>query len=523
MQNANGLHNLISTALTGVVKQIKAIRYYPAGHPALKTTAEESLRGFEPVLANGNHLSLTVRKEGFLFDDNPITKSNQVLVQLANFCFARRIQHLTFLSDLNSSDLYHFVHYLMLDAQIIQKQGGFQAILEKARLTTIWTNIRDLDDVLKRRDEIEHLPEVQDFNPAAVLDEDDEAGENQTQADALDLEMLLANMEQEKNDARFQHSIQKLIPLLRLQFSGNRRALVLRAFLLLCRCATGKQYTEVRRKDSLEALDQLSTDEMTNCLTSFMFAEDTWQKTRDSLIQVLAFLGNKVANRLMALLANESSAPKRKLLNEILIRSGTNVLPVIYEYFNDERWYVVRNAIAIVGDIRDQDSLTHLTPLLQHQEIRVRRETIRALTKIGGNRAIKILLQTAAAEDQELRRQAVLSLGAIRATGAVPTLLKLLQKSDWSQRAVDLKKDAIRALGEIRDPAAIPDLVKIVNSRSWFRRQLNDELRIAAAAALGDIADESARITLENATHARTAAVARAAAQALKQLDKAIA
>ena len=105
----------------------------------------------------------------------------------------------------------------------------------------------------------------------------------------------------------------------------------------------------------------------------------------------------------------------------------------------------------------------------------------------------------------------------------MPTLLALLKKTDWSQRAVDLKKDAIRALGDIRDPEAIPELVKLVSNKSWLHRQLNDELRIAAATALGDNAEESTRKTLEKATHDRTAAVARAAAQALKQLDKALA
>ncbi|MCK4508494.1 MAG: HEAT repeat domain-containing protein [Desulfuromonadales bacterium] len=521
MQNDNELHNLIATALTGLVKQIKAIRYYPAKHPALQATAEECLRSFEPILTGGNHLSLTVRKEGFLFDDSQIAKTNQVLVQLANFCFARRIQYLTFLPDLNSSDLHHFVHYLLLDPQIIQKQGGIQIILEKARLTTIWTNVRDLDDILQRKEEIEELPEEEDFDPAAVLTEDDDADENQAQADAMNMETLLAKMEQEQVDARFQRFIQELIPLLRLQLVDESRGLVLRAFLLFCRCATGKQYSEERKQDANQALDQLATEEITNYLVAYMFATETNQKDRNTLVQILTFLGSKIANRLMEILANESSAPKRKLLNEILARIGQAALPIIYEYLSDERWYVVRNAIAILGDIRNQGSLAQLTPLLQHDDIRVRRETIRALTKIGGNRAIKILLQTAAADDQELRRQAIISLGAIRAASAIPTLLSLLKKSDWSQRAIDLKKDTIRALGEIKDPEAIPELTKIISKKSWLHRQLNDELRTAAAAALGDIADENTRKVLEKATHDRTAAVARAAAHALKQLDKA--
>jgi HEAT repeat protein len=159
--------------------------------------------------------------------------------------------------------------------------------------------------------------------------------------------------------------------------------------------------------------------------------------------------------------------------------------------------------------------------LLQHDDIRVRRETIRALTKIGGKRAIKILLQTATAEDQEIRRQAILSLGAMRATAAVPTLLSLLKQKGWSQREIDLKKDTIRALGEIRDPEATPELVKILKKKRLVHRQLNDELRVAAAAALGDIADESIMNVLDRTTNDRNPKIARAAAQALKQLDKA--
>jgi HEAT repeat protein len=521
MQNGSELHNLIATALTGVVKQIKSVRYYPAKHPALQAAAKESLRSFEPILGGGNHLSVTIRKEGFLFDDSPVAKGNQVITQLATFCFARRIQHLTFLADLNSSDLHHFVHYLLLDPQTLQKQGGIQAILEKARLTTIWTNIRDLDDILERREEIEALPEEPEFDPAAVLAGEKAVDESQARSDALALETLLTRMEQENNDARFQAALQELIPLLRLELNEEQRPLVMRAFLLLCRNATGKQYSGERKENARLGLGQLSTDTTTDYLVAYLTDEKTEQKTRNTLIQILAFMGSKITNRLVELLADENSATKRKLLHEVLVRSGPAALPVINEYLNDDRWFVVRNAVALLGDIRSQDSLAELTLLLQHDEVRVRRETIRSLTRIGGKRAIKILLQTAASDDHDLRRQAILSLGALRATAASPALMSMLKAKGWSQRGIDLKKDTIHALGEIRDPEAIPELVKIIKKKRWLHRQLNDELRVAAAAALGDIAEESTRAALEKATNDKATTVARAAAQALMQLNKA--
>lgn len=520
-QNSNQLYNLITTALIGVVKQIKAIRYYPPRHPALKATAEECLIGFKPILAQGNHLSLVVRKEGFLFDDNPVAKGNQVLSQLSSFCFARRIQHLTFLADLNSSDLHHFVNYLLLDPQIIQKQGGIQAILQKARLTTIWTNLHDLDEILRRREEIEELPEEPDFDPGAVLEQAVVIDEAQAQAEAIDLETLLAKLEQEQNDERFQYFLQKLIPLLRFQIFEGSRPLVLRAYLLLCRAATAKQSSEERKRHAKLALGELASDEMTDYLLAYALDKDTDQKNRGQLVQVLAYLGDKTGSRIMQKLCNEESATRRKFLSDILVRSGPTVLKILHNYLNDDRWYVVRNAIAIMGDIRSQDSLAELSLLLQHDDIRVRREAIRALSKIGGKRAIKILLQMAVAEDQEIRRQAILSLGAMRATSAVPTLIMLLKQKGWTQREIDLKKDTIRALGEIRNPDATPVLVRILQRKRLVHRQLNEELRAAAAAALGDIGDESAMKTLDKATNDRNADIARAAAQALKQLDKA--
>ncbi len=518
MQSANDLHNQIASALTGVVKQIKAIRYYPPKHPALQSAAEESLRGFRPLLASGSPLALVVRKEGFLFDGTPVAKTNQVLVQLANFCFARRIQHLTFLSDLNSRDLNHFVHYLILDPQSIQRNGGVQAILEKARVITIWTNIHDLDAILERREELEKLPEP-DADPTSILAEGEAS--LQTKNEVLGLEKLLSLMEQEKHDGRFRHHLQELIPLLRLQLIEENRALVLRAFLLLCRSATSKQSSAARMEYSRHALGQLTNDEMTDYLVAHLLSEDLDQKTRDTLAQIITFLGEKVNRRLMELLAEESSAHNRKLLSSLLVRGNTAAVPILLEYLLDDRWYVVRNAISILGEIRSQETLTHLTPLLEHKDLRVRREAIRAMTKIGGQRAINILLQTAVTGDQELRRQALLSLGAIKAASAVPTLIKLLKHSDWSQRSIELKKDAIRALGEIRTPDAIPELVRIATQKRLLRRKLNNELRIAATVALGDIADDSTRVTLEKLTNDRNPAIARAAAQSLKQLDKA--
>lgn len=518
MQPETDFHSQIALALTGLVKQIKALRYYPPRHPALQAAAVESLRGFQPLLENDRHLSLTVRKEGFLFDGQPVAKTNQVLTQLATFCFARRIQFLTVLPDLSAEDLHRFVHSLILDPQEIHTQGGIQAVFERARITTIWVNEQDLDAILERRKKIEELPPETDA--AVAQAEQQTANLTPAQQQALDLEKLLKLLEGEADDQRFRTRLQELIPLLRLNLIVENRGLVLRAMVLLCRNATGQKLSEARRAHALNALGQLATDEMTDYLVATLLDRDGNDATRKALTSVLVFLSDKIVRRLMILLAEETTAPNRKILSDLLVRTGNTAVPVLLEHLFDDRWYVVRNAVGILGEIRNQDILMHLTPLLEHKDIRVRRETIRALTRVGGQKAVNILLQAAESDDQELRRQALLSLGAIRAASAIPTLIKMLEQADWNRKSIDIKKDAIRALGEIRSRDAVPALLKILERRSLFRRALNDELRTAAATALGEINDETARSALERAAGDHSAPVARAATQALMQLEK---
>lgn len=521
MQASNDIHARIATALTGLVKQIKAIRYYPPRHPALAAAAEECLRGFQPLFSDGRPLALTVRKEFFLYHDQPIAKGNQVLGQLAMFCFARRIQQLTILSDLSAKDLNHFVHYLILDHQKIQTYGGIPALLKKARVTTIWVNEKDLQSLLEQRAELEQLPEQEEIDPVTILEEASIATDQQADQESLDLLKLIAQLEQETDNDRFRLGLQNLVPQLRLNLREENRTTLLRGMVLLCKNASPAQPAAQRRGHAAEALDQTASGELLGFLIDYLTDEQAPRNEKQSLVSVLAFLRNKSVRPLMERLAEEKQANARKLLAETLTKCGSVAVPVLLEYLKDEHWYVVRNAVAILGDIRSPKIPPHLHPLLQHGDPRVQRETVRALTRIGGQQAISILTAAAQSSDPDLCRQALLSLGALRATSAVPVLLKMLEKSGWSQRIMDTKKDAIRALGEIRSSEALPQLLAIATRKRLFRRRLNEELRIAALQALGEIGEADASKTLERIVNDRSAMVARAAATALKQINKA--
>ena len=512
MSTVPDLHAKIANALIGLTKQIKALRYYPPHHPALQTAAEDSLNGFRPLLL-ARPLCLAINKNGFLLDGQAVGKTTQVVGQLAMFCFARRIQYLVILPDLTAADLHRFVSSLIQSPQELVASGGIAEVLERDRVTTIWVNEQDLATIFDRKRRLEALP------PASGMADSDKRLPEQSRE--MELERLLKLLEQPLDDLRFHQLLQELVPLVRRSLTTEKRALVLRAMALLCRQATGQDYSAVRRDHALNAIAQVVSDDLTDFLVTFLLSEDGRDKHRKLLANVLVFLGEKIVRRLMQLLAEEPAAASRKSLSEVLLRIGPPAVPILQEQLGDERWQVVRNAVLLLGELRSQESLRLLIPLLDHEELRVRSETIRALAKIGDQQAIDTLLQAAATDDQATRRLAVLSLGSIRAACAIPTLLKLLGTSDWSRRNIDMKKEAIRALGEIRSREAVAPLARILGERRFWRRALHDELRVAAATALGEIADTSAWTELEKASRDRSATVARAATQALSLKEKA--
>lgn len=525
---------VMENALRGLVKLIKAVQYYPPSHPTLKAAVDECLQGFAPLFAGGENCTCTIRKEGFFLADKAVGRQNPILAKLAPFLFARRLHTLLLMPDLSGEDLRGFARCLTFEPRELLKLGGIQEVMAKARISTIWANEVDLSKILARKDEIEAEKLAHPGNEEETSENPDERGgagaaaaAPETSAEERNLARVLRELQEETNDQRFRYLLQELIPLLHLNLNDTARPLVLDALTLLASNTGDPRLSPTRQEQSAEALAQLASEDVLDFLVTILCSEADTEDAAEAdddqelVLEILVALqGKLVVWRLMDHLAGESDSRVRKVLTEALLRQGAVAIPVLLEHLEDERWYVVRNAVAILGELRDQEAAAGLKPLLRHKDVRVRRETVRSLTKIGGQSAVGILLRTVEEGDQELRRQALLSLGAMKNPAAVPTLLRLVAESDPMQNRTEVKKEALKALGEIGSSQAVPVLMELLGQRKLWRRTLHDELRAAAAQALGEIGDPVALAALETATDDRSSAVVRAAALALKQFRR---
>lgn len=518
----------LESALRALDVLLKATRFYPPGHPALKTAVEQALLRFAPLLMGRESILFSVNKEGFRVDDTPVSTDRLVLKSFAVQLFSRHVRSLLVLTDLSARDLHAFARCMAREPVEIQEAGGAQALLQEAGVATIWINEIDLSSVLSRKEEIEsHRPEEssgdgEEDSPEQGMPEGVQDAAATAQPESRDLEALLRDLERTESDQHFAVLAQELQPALLAHLHDEGAHLVVRALQLMRRYGEDPKLSPSRRRTAQETLDFLGREDLFDFLIHCLCHNPDIRESRERLLALIAAFPGRIEEPLMRHLAAEGDAQARKVLGTALIRLGATAAPVLTGYLKDPRWFVVRNVMVILGEIRDQQTTAQIVPLLSHEDIRVRRETLRALTKIGGRGAESNLIRILESGDAEMRRQAILSLGALRSTLALPALTELASRKESKSLSQEERREAIVALGQIGSGEALPCLGGILKRRRFWFGGNDDELREAAATALGKVCDEHALSLLRAAVDDRSPTVARAARLALNRLEKAL-
>lgn len=528
----------LETALKALAKLLVSIKFYPAGHPALKDVTSDVRSGFAPLLQTRESVVVVVRRTGFFYGDEPVGSTNATLQKLAASLFARRIQRLMILKDLSYRDLWETARILLLDADAIQKNGGIQSLLQQARVTTIWTNVVDINGIFELKNKIEAekstlygAAELADKKFLATLGEPaaDESSDQRSSlaaeevaapAGELPFEELLKAVEMASDDQEFFRLLQRLIPVVQGNLVAKSAHLILQTLSFLTHCSGHGSTGEEKRKAAQQALIQLSTPPLLSFYVNLLCARVRFDDHRMAWDKINRALDVPLAKFLLTRLAVEEEQSARKVLFDALVSQGEVALAAIVATLKDDRWPVLRNAAQLLGEIRATAAIEPLRPLLRHRDLRVRREALRALTRIGGNSVIAIIAKILQGDDSELRHQAMLCLAAIKNPATIPLLVQFLQVKDWRFQQLEAKIDAVRALGEIGSVEVLPELMAIVNRRSLFYRSRNDALRAAALLAMGEIGGPEVIRFLELMEAASSPTVAKAAVNASKQARK---
>jgi HEAT repeat protein len=191
-------------------------------------------------------------------------------------------------------------------------------------------------------------------------------------------------------------------------------------------------------------------------------------RRRDDLMPVLARAGDLSVHALVQLLQDAETLAERRACFDAIVALDAGE-EALREALEDPRWYVVRNAAALLGEMGVVEADVHLIPLLSHDDERLRIAGARALTRLATPKAMTALQGCLGDPAAELRRLAASAHGA-RSQGK-PSTIALLAALD-AEPDEDVVLEILSVLGTLGSPECVQRLVRIMRDEGapeWLR------------------------------------------------------
>jgi HEAT repeat protein len=202
------------------------------------------------------------------------------------------------------------------------------------------------------------------------------------------------------------------------------------------------------------------------------------------IAQYLGLVASDAIQEFTGLLAEERDRQVRARMCQILAKVGPPAVPVLVDWLEDPRWFLVRNLVHVLGKIGDESVFGPVVTLLGHPHARVRIEAVRALAVIAPARAAAPLVDVARDTDVEVRLEAIRALGALGRDEAVPILRDVAGGASVGVADLTLRREAVEALANIGTPGAREALSGLAHRRVWFWNRTERRLRDVAVTAL---------------------------------------
>jgi hypothetical protein len=217
--------------------------------------------------------------------------------------------------------------------------------------------------------------------------------------------------------------------------------------------------------------DLTATDNLRR-LINCMMASNTETRAYSRMRKLLQSMGERGIRTVFSALAKEQGRKRRQGLLRLFVEFHEAALPYLAQRIDKEEWYIVRNVVHLIGQIGSPKGIPTLERVLYHQDIRVRREVLRALGAIKNEDAEKILIQCLDDSEPIIQALAAEWLGVIGDATALPIFRDRIQNDARALlRQPDVAVSFINSVGRIGDESDIRLLRKLNKGGLFSRRQ----------------------------------------------------
>ena len=498
------MSELYTNILVELNKAVKALNFYPKGHPTLAKQLSQCVNLVKGAFSDGGDLKWSVDQKGF-YDagGKPIAGTNPAIQALAKQLFLRKVKIVTFNAEISPADIRGLLYLITMDGHEVRAKGGPEKILVIKGVRGILLNemkfneLKELEEELK--DEIEQgdeeeAPEDKNEDEGEAAEEVEEPDEEL--ADPESIEALLPRLKEEKDPMVYQDISVRLNEQTAAASREEHSSVVLKVMGAYLEHRSPKSGLDEKiREKAAASLDELL---LTDTINMLIMKVGTAEKgEREVVDKLLMLAGDEAENLLLDSLVDAKDVQARRNIFTTIVRFGDRIRAKVIDRLSDERWFAVRQMVSLLGEIGGADSVEGLGNAYRHQDVRVKKEVLKSLARIPSPKSRKLLLEALGDDDKTIQGQAIISLGILKDVAAIYALGEIANMRDAFAENVEQRKEAVKALGMIGTDKAVPYLKKVLTKKGWFGKSGIEDLRSTAAVALGKIGGEEAMGALE--------------------------
>ncbi len=504
--------------LLKLFRAMKGAQFYPENHPAYVAMLEKCQASLDPLLEDSRPLVFEVRSQHVHREGKPLGGELPELRSIAIQCTHRRVKKFHFQAGVEPREVGGFIRALVTDPATVQAAGGVEKLLFAREVRNIWANEINYQDLLYG--DQPPVPPEELFAPEEALEPADQIEEApfalppDATPEQQDLVKRLSELDAAAAADRYAPLAADLVRYIRETSPPFEHEDVYRALRVFSIHAEGREDRDPAIVPlALESLQALATEEVTAFLVERLLRKTHAAATK--LMGLFWQMGPQALPALIAPLGRARTLRQRRLLADTIAGFGEAAIPLLLGPLSDERWYVVRNAVTILGEIGHPSAIPALEPICAHPDPRVPKEAMKSLGRIGSPEARTILEMHLRHAEGDVPLLAAFALGQMRDGEAIPALLAILSQPLWRLR-FELHREVIKALAKIGGPAVVPAIGRAFRRRSILFPQRNEAIREVAAQALARINTEESRAILARGVHSSNSKVAEICRAALE-------
>ncbi len=521
-----------------ITKTVKTFSVYPRDNPIYQKFTSEVFEKFRAFFESSEELSVAVEQYSLLYKTKEVFHSDEKTDNIAMLLYADGLRQIDFYKGISADEIIDFVDILRLapKSETDDEDDIVTLLWEKNIRNMGYTAVDDtVDDDLAVEESlqmeasddsnVENISEgaaSSDSTLSSFFHEDGERSSGGGEPDflkeelqglqesslldsAVDLFFDLFSTEVD-SDAfpETMHNIGRILDM-RMQKKEVKAAIrILEGLREISLVYRSPEQIEIISRVFLKA----ASPENLMALLDF--------STIDDIRSYLLLLERNALSPMVAVLGDLQDRKKRRILCDILAETGRQDIPVLSEALTDERWYLVRNIAMILGMTKEPAAVPHLQKVLKHPDLRVRRETVRALDSIHTEEAKKLLLAGISDSDLTVRISCLKSLRRFRDPALFQFFKKSASREELRKKPFAEKKETLETLAVLGGEEALPVLSDLFRKERLIEKDDITELRASAAYGLGLIGTQEALSLLEKEAGSRKSILREACLKAIR-------